>query len=168
MRILLVMAQSLDGKIARNPLDAIGWTEAADKTHFAELTKKIGLVVMGANTFDRLGKALPDRKNIVLSDSPEKYPPSTDDLVFTDLPIPELIKNLEGDGFSELALIGGREINGAFARRQLIDEVFLTISPLLFGKGLSLFPEDIAMDLKLIKSSPLGENSLLLHYSVVK
>lgn len=168
MRILLVMAQSLDGKIARDPLDPVDWTEPEDKGHFARLTREIGLVVMGSRTFERIGKALPYRKNIVLTRFPEESPPSTEDLVFTGLPIPDLIQNLEGKGYSELVLMGGREINGAFARLHLIDEIFLTVSPLLFGKGLSLFPEDIAMELTLLTMHPLGKNSLLLHYAVKK
>ncbi|MDL2286300.1 dihydrofolate reductase family protein [Desulfococcaceae bacterium OttesenSCG-928-F15] len=168
MRILLVMAQSLDGKIARDSMDPIDWTEPEDKGHFAELTRKIGLVLMGSRTFERMGKALAGRKNIVLTHSPEKKPPSTEDLLFTDLPIPGLIRKLEDEGYSELALMGGREVNGAFARLNLIDEIYLTLSPLLFGKGLSLFPEDIAMELTLLSVRPLGKNSLLLHYAVEK
>lgn len=168
MRILLVMAQTLDGKIARNPTDPVDWTEPEDKGHFARLTREIGLVAMGFRTFESIGKALPGRKNIVLTHPQKQPPPSTDDLLFTDMPIPELIRNLQAQGFSKLALAGGRETNGAFARLGLIDEIYLTLSPFFFGKGLSLFPEDIALELRLLSMKPLGKNSLLLHYAVEK
>jgi dihydrofolate reductase len=166
LRIVLVMAQTLDGRIARGPDDPVDWTEAADKAHFSALTRRLGLVFMGSSTFDAMGGPLPFRKNVVFTRFPERRPPSSEDLLFTSETVETVLERFAEAGYKEAALIGGGRLNGAFARAGRIDAVFVTLSPLFFGEGPTLFPEDIAMDLKLVDVSPLGENSLVLHYRV--
>ncbi|MBF0204054.1 MAG: dihydrofolate reductase, partial [Desulfamplus sp.] len=67
MKVILVMAMTLDGKIARHSMEPVDWTGKADKKKFVEITKKAGAVIMGSTTFDTIGKRLPNRKNIVMT-----------------------------------------------------------------------------------------------------
>jgi riboflavin biosynthesis pyrimidine reductase len=48
----------------------------------------------------------------------------------------------------------------------LVDELWLTIEPLAFGQGISLFgDEPIKLDLALLECRRLGEHAVLLRYS---
>jgi dihydrofolate reductase len=71
-------------------------------------------------------------------------------------------------GFAEVALIGGSNINTFFAKENLIDELWITIEPIIFGKGLNLFTQEIRMDLEILSIENLNKNTLLLKYKVMR
>ena len=163
MKIILIMAQSLDGKISRSSEEFIDWTGSADKKMFAEITKRAGVIIMGSKTFDTIGKPLPGRKNIVLTRNTQRKSESPN-LIYTDKQPQELIQQLEKEGYSEAAVVGGAQINTLFARENLIDEYLITVAPTIFGQGLSLFTEALDIDLELVASTVLEKKFLLLKY----
>lgn len=189
MKLTLLLALTLDGKIAKDSDHFPDWTEKADKKLFVETTKRAGVLIMGSKTFDTIGKPLPGRKNIVLThDAPDRYkkmrgkvftgvekewvPVWIDDpekdLVVTSCFPRQILQRLEKEGFTEAILIGGATINTLFAKENLIDEIIVTISPKIFGSGLSLFDESVSMELELENVERLGQNSLTLKYKVLK
>lgn len=87
---------------------------------------------------------------------------------FTREPAAELVNRLSGEGIGRCALLGGGVINGLFLAAGLVDEVWITVEPLLFGEGrpLAVGRLDVALTLK--ESSILGGNTLLLKYEVVR
>ncbi|PIE65654.1 MAG: dihydrofolate reductase [Desulfobacterales bacterium] len=167
MRTMLIIAQTLDGKIARNADECIDWTGKADKKMFMELTKRAGVIIMGARTYDTIGKPLPGRKNIVLTRNPEKTG-NHPDLVFTRKTPKALLKDLEKEGYTEAAVVGGEQINTLFAEDGLIDEFIITVAPKIFGRGLSLFNASLDIDLTLESSTILENEYLLLRYTKKK
>lgn len=73
------------------------------------------------------------------------------------------------DKVDTLFLVGGGEINSAFAKQGLIDEVVLTIEPHILGKGINLFAhENFMLNLKLEQSETLEGNRLRIRYKVIK
>ena len=46
---------------------------------------------------------------------------------------------LEGRGYSEAVMAGGAGANALFLKAGLVDEIWLTIEPLVFGTGIDLF-----------------------------
>ncbi|TWI70297.1 dihydrofolate reductase [Desulfobotulus alkaliphilus] len=166
IRVSLVMARTLDGRTARSLNDPLDWTEAADKAHFSALTRRMGLVLMGSKTFDAMGGPLPGRKNVVFTRFPESRVSVSGDLAFTSGSVDAVLDGLAAEGYGEAALIGGSRLNTAFAKAGRIHELFVTVSPLIFGAGPGLFSEHIPMDLLLVNAEPLGFGSLLLHYRV--
>ena len=82
MEVILVMAMTLDGKIARDSLEPVDWTGKADKQYFVQVTRKAGVVIMGSRTFDTIGKPLPGRKNIVMTRNKDRKSQAKN-LVFT-------------------------------------------------------------------------------------
>lgn len=68
MQVAIVVARARNGVIgARNDLP---WRLPADLKHFRKVT--IGNpVIMGRRTWESIGKALPDRRNIVITRNPE-------------------------------------------------------------------------------------------------
>lgn len=167
MKVILLMTITLDGRIALDSEHKADWSEKADKKIFVELTKRAGVIIMGSRTYDTIGSPLSGRKNIVLTR--DKSRASTEaNLVFTDQTPAEIVSSLEKEGFEEAVLIGGQSVNTLFAQVKLIDQIVVTISPLVFGRGLSLFDETISMHLRLQTLEKLGDNSLIASYAVLK
>lgn len=170
VKVTLVMVQTLDGVIARDSEELVDWSSKEDKKHFREVTQRIGCLISGSSSFDTFPKPWRDRETIVLTSRPEEYKEKYSDypnLHFMSAESPEeVIRKVEELGFSEVALIGGSKINTFFAKEHFLDEIYLTIEPVLFGKGLNLFTEELELDLKLLSVENLNEDTLLLKYRV--
>ena len=167
LKVTCLMALTLDGRIAKDSDHFPDWTEKADKKLFVQVTKRCGVMIMGSKTYDTIGNPLPGRKNIVLTRDKERVS-NFENLIFTDKTPDQLLKNLKQEGYTEVALIGGTQINSLFAKAGLIDELELTITPVIFGEGLSLFTPEVNMDLELLETKPLGTNSVYVRYRVKK
>jgi dihydrofolate reductase len=161
-RVFIIAAMSADGFIAKDEHHPAIWTSKADKKRFVELTKRAGVVVMGSTTYKTLQRPLIDRVNIVYSKNH----------VFEGVEMTQedprvLINKLEERGFKEVAICGGSYIYSMFMKAGLVDTLYLTVEPIVFGKGISLFNEDLSYHLKLV-SSQMSESggSLLLEYRV--
>lgn len=160
------MALTADGKIGKHAAHFPDWSGKEDKQLFKHITQKAGVIIMGSNTYDTIGKPLPNRKNVILTRYPEKRQ-NRDNLIFADRPAQDILKDLAQEGFSEAVLIGGAKINSLFAKAGRIDEIILTYSPLIFGTGLSVFSEDIQLDLELKQVKQIGKNLIYVKYKVL-
>lgn len=165
MDVIMLMAATVDGKIARNANELVDWTGKADKKYFVRVTRKAGAMIMGSRTFDTIGRALPDRKNIVMTrDKTRKS--DADNLVFTDQAPEEILAGLGAEGYTQVALIGGAVVNSLFAKANLITQIHLTLVPKIFGAGLSLFNLEMDRELQLLESREIDDGHLLLIYGV--
>jgi dihydrofolate reductase len=167
MKVTLLMALTLDGKIAKDSNHYPDWTGKEDKKLFAGISKKAGVVIMGSKTFDTFGKPLPKRKNIVLTRNKNRKS-EWENLVYTAKKPSEILKDLEAENNSNVILAGGATINSLFAREKLINKIIVTVSPKIFGYGISLFTEDISMDLELEAVERVSPNLVCLKYKVIK
>jgi len=165
MNVILLMAMTLDGKIAKNDHHFPDWTGSADKQLFVEITKKAGVMIMGSKTFDAIGKPLPERKNIVMTRDRSRRSVGTE-LIFTDQSPASILKNLDKMGYTEVVLAGGSIVNSLFARANLIDEIIITVAPRVFGTGISFFADEMDLQLELVAVETLGRDHVLLHYRV--
>lgn len=171
MKVTLVMATTADGKIAKDKEHIADWTSKEDKKFFVEKTKECKVMIMGMTTYQTIGRPLPGRLTIVYTRNPNapELQPQPGVLEYTNLGARELLAQLEKRGFAEVALVGGGTINAMFLREKLIDDIYLSIEPYVFGAGLSVFaeaPADVALDL--IEVSKLSEQVVLLHYRLKK
>lgn len=161
------MAITADGKIAKYADHPATWTSKADKKIFVEETKKAGVIVMGQTTYNTIGRPLPERLNVVLTQKPDPVKNIPGSLEFTNTPPRQLADELKKRGFETIILGGGATVNGLFLNENLIDEVWLTIEPKLFGEGLQLFKGvDADVDLKLLEIKKLDENVLQVRYQI--
>jgi len=168
MEVILLMASTVDGKIARDSSQVVDWTGKADKKYYVELTKKAGVMIMGSKTYDTIGKPLPGRLNVVMTRDKSRQS-DQDNLIFTDLSPAKILEDLERKGYTSVALVGGSVVNTLFIRDNLITQVHLTLVPRLFGSGLSLFapPLELDLDLSLESTKDLGSGHILLIYHLV-
>ncbi len=167
MKVTLLMAITLDGRTGKDTRHFVDWTDREDKRLFVETTMKAGAIIMGSRTYDTIGYPLPGRKNIILTRNPDRKS-SFDNLVFTGKTPRMILADLEAEGYSQVILAGGPNINSLFAREGLVDEIIVTISPKIFGFGTSLFTEDIAMELELKYLEKKGKHIVCIAYDVIK
>lgn len=148
MKITLAAVSSINGKITRGEeLTIYSWTSPEDQKLFFSQIKKHNLVVMGANTYESNRKIIKLEENklrIVITRSPIKYKNQEKKglLEFTSENPANLVQRLSSLGYKQMLLAGGGEINSFFLKEGLVDEIYLTIEPKIFGLGKSLFTED--------------------------
>lgn len=167
MRVLLLAAMTLDGKIARTHVDFVNWSSKEDKRLFMQTTKAAGVLILGHNTYKTLSAPLPGRLHIVLTRSPAEQTPIPGVVEFTAADPPTLLADLAARGYTTAVLGGGGGVNRLFLAHDLVDEVWLTIEPVIFGTGVALFEgEPFERRAHLIHQEPLGPGGVHLRYSL--
>jgi dihydrofolate reductase len=157
---------SLDGFIAHTKDEHIDWTSKEDKAHFVRLTKQMGAVIMGNNTYkmyDNPEQPMAERFVVVMSrdDYEDKQ-----NVIFRKDDPQSVLNELAKRGYEEVALIGGGHVNASFLEAGLVDELSITITPHIFGEGVPLFAGNVEAELELLDSKPLGPGEILNHYRV--
>lgn len=178
-QVFIIVATSADGFIAQDTYQAsTHWTSKEDNELFHRLTKEAGVVVMGETTYSTIpAKYLPmsDRLNIVYShlsrdELVAKYKIEankvTDEtLRVTSLPQEELVEELMKEGRDKIAVCGGSSIYTQFLQSGLVNKLYITIEPIIFGDGIKLFNRAVEQKLKLVKSKKLNDQgSMLMEY----
>jgi dihydrofolate reductase len=157
----IIAAISADGFIARDSHHPAFWTSKEDKKRFVELTKRAGVVVMGSTTFKTLPRPLAERVNIVYTRTKQIEGVET-----TQEDPKILIDRLEAKGFTEVAICGGSEIYNLFLKEKLVRKIYLTIEPIVFGKGMTMFKDEMNYRLELMNLTKTEGGSVMLEYNV--
>jgi dihydrofolate reductase len=138
---------SIDGYIADsdNKLDFLSCVPNPDNDDlgFSELIDRVDAVVMGRNTYETVlgfGGEWPYSKPVfvcsrTIQDVPEELRGRVS--VINGSPN-EITKTLNKRGLRDLYIDGGRTIQG-FLEADMIDEIILSIVPILLGGGFPLF-----------------------------
>ncbi len=177
MEIIAIAATTLDGYIAKLEEPGIAFTSEADKKWFPETIKEFPVKLMGSTTFEeakegilRSVKAGTTNRIIVLTRSPEKYAQyqQPGSLEFTDTTPKMIVEELKEQGYDKVAHLGGGQIYSLFLEAGLIDQLWITLEPLVFGKGIPLFSEETHKSFNLLGVENLSDNTLLLKYETVK
>ncbi|MFA5888925.1 MAG: dihydrofolate reductase family protein [Candidatus Paceibacterota bacterium] len=165
VKVFIITAITLDGFISQETTQtSMAWTSGTDKKHFIEVTKRAGVIVMGLTTFQTIGKPLPNRLNIVYA------PTETPQIIgveITQKPPKDLLLDLESRGYEEVAICGGSSIYTMFMETGLVDTIYATMEPRIFGSGIKLFNKAIDKKLSLVNITKLSDNVVLLEYKVI-
>jgi dihydrofolate reductase len=159
LHTFIIAAMTADGYIARDAHHLASWTSKEDKKFFVERTKQAGVMVMGSHTYETIGKPMPGRLTIVYSRS-KKY----EGVEMTQLEPRALLEDLERRGYKEVAICGGANIYTMFIKAGVVNTLYITVEPVIFGGGIGLFTEKLDVDLKLASSKKLSDNVVLLEY----
>lgn len=166
IKAFIIVAQTMDGFIAKNK-DQIStsWSSQEDKKRFVTLTKRAGVVVMGSNTYETFKKPLKERLNIIYSRSKNYEGTETT----SDEPV-ELLKKLEERGYKEVAICGGSEIYTKFINSGVVETIYMTIEPIIFGDGIKMFKGTLLNDipLELVSSEITPTGTIFCEYKVIK
>ncbi len=180
MQVVLIAALTSDGFSAREKNEiSTHWTSREDARWFAQKTKEIGLCVMGRTTYQTIGRPLPDRSTIILTSQPSLF--ETDHISSLDQisgPIPSLatsnmdpkslVAELTQRNYPAVAICGGSSVYTQFMQAGLVNTLFLTIEPVIFGQGIKLFNESIDAKLSLIQTHHLSDQTIVQELAVVQ
>ena len=172
-KLVLFIATSLDGYIATED-DSLDWLFKVDgegDNGYSDFYETVDTVIMGRRTYDWLleqelesfpyeGKECYVFSRTVSQDNENVKFFSGDVVDFTNL-----LKNKEG---KNIWVMGGGDLIHSFTKEKLVDELIITVSPVIIGKGIPLFKEvDFETELTL-KSIKRYNQFAELHYEVKK
>jgi len=155
------IAISRDGYIAREDGD-IDWLDKANSAvpvgedcGFAKFMRSIGALVMGRKSYEKVLSfgvwPYGDTPVIVQSRKPIEFPPDAPSSVSHSSESPsDLFERLNREGIERVYIDGGTTIQ-RFLQAEIIDEITLTVIPVLIGSGIPLFGslrEDITLSHK--------------------
>jgi dihydrofolate reductase len=167
-KIILYIAASLDGYIARETGD-VDWLPMNTDSGYDEFYKSIDTIIMGKKTYDQIltfGEyPYKGKKSFVFSrdDSLTK-----DENVEFASNVEEFARKLASHHSKEnIWLVGGSELFSAFLQHKLVNEVILSVIPIVLGNGISLF-QNINQEVKLELMKTTKYCGLVeLHYKIL-
>lgn len=169
MKVVLYMAMTLDGFVAKKDGDS-DWVSPVDSKIFEQKIHEAGCIILGRKTFEQYqGELYPVAGvlNIILTTN-KRIKFNQPNVIYVLTPL-EATKLAQEKGYDNALLIGGGTTNGLFLKENLIDEIFLTIYPLIFGNGIKLFANiEKETYLKLVSQKDIGEGLNQLHYRILK
>ena len=167
MKVIAIAAITADGMIARHAQHRTDWTSKADKQMFAAASRKAGVIVLGRATFATFPRPLKDRLHIVMTTHPEAAASTPGVVEYTAAAPAEILRNLEARHFAEVIIGGGASVYRQFIEAGLVDELWLTVEPVLFGEGISLLGAG-ALDIRmrLLEAAPLSDATMQLKYAL--
>ena len=174
MKKVLVFVASLDGKITRwGETHVKRWSSEEDKQYYKKTVDDSSLTVMGSSTFDvESQKPTSTHHVIVMTRTPAKYKDREiiGRLEFTNQTPAQLVAHYEKEGLKQMVIVGGAHIATSFFKEKLIDELWLTIEPKIFGTGGSfVINENLDIELKLLSVEKVNERgTLITKYTVIK
>ncbi|HLO05316.1 MAG TPA: dihydrofolate reductase family protein [Terriglobales bacterium] len=147
-RVTLHMVSSLDGFIARKDnsiswLDSTGVYEAGvsiSEEEAALFVKGIDCYVLGSRTYDHaleLGWPYGDTPTVVVTG--REWPPARKSVEFYSGDLKTLVDVKLAPRYRNIWLVGGAMLCQRFLELGLVDQIKLTIAPVLLGEGLRLF-----------------------------
>ncbi len=145
--LTLHMVASLDGFIAKKD-NSVSWLEDSGDVYekgvsyesAAETVKAIDCFVLGSRTYEHaleLGWPYGDTPTIVVTS--RELPSTRKSVEFHSGDLKRLVSEVLAPRFRNIWLVGGAMLCQDFLRLGLIDEIRLSIVPVLLGEGLSLF-----------------------------
>jgi len=143
-KLSLYIATSIDGYIAR-PDGSVAWLEDIpnpDKSDFgySDFIKTVDTTLMGGATYRQIltfgDWPYKDKRNFVFSRSTDLEHPYAS---FINEDVVAFTEELKSGKGKDIWLIGGAEINNLLLQNDLIDEIILSIAPVVLGDGIPLF-----------------------------
>jgi dihydrofolate reductase len=170
VKITLLAVVTIDGKLARDEHHFVDWSSPEDKKLFFSTTRKAGVLIIGHNTFRTFTSPLPGRLHVVLTRDTSDKADIAGVVEYTDKSPHEIVSGLEARGYSEVVMAGGAVANALFLKAGLVNEIWLTVEPVIFGTGIDLFRgAEFDLHASLISVEQLNEGGTVhLKYRVNK
>jgi dihydrofolate reductase len=145
--VTLHMVSSLDGFIAKKD-NTVSWLDSSGDVYEGgvsegsaeEFIKAIGCFVLGSRTYEhalQLGWPYGDTPTVVITK--RELPPTRKSVEFYTGDLKRLVDVILTPRYESIWLVGGAMLCQSFLRLGLVDEIRLSITPILLGDGLRLF-----------------------------
>lgn len=167
-KVTLNLAISLDGHISRVDGAVDFLTELPQDSEvaieFNTFLKSIRSIIMGRLSYEKTKSfgtyPFSDKDTYVLS----RVHKEDNDVYYTDKDITKLVEELKPKG--DIWLFGGSNVITQFINLKLVDELYVTIAPIIIGKGIPLF-KDIIGDIELELVNTIYDSEMVtLKYNV--
>jgi dihydrofolate reductase len=146
------------------------WTSPEDKQFYVDTIKRTRAVVMGLRTFQTFTRYPKGLKFVLYTSKPEDFVNPKPHLIETWATKEDpktVIETLAREGYEEVAICGGASIYTMFLKAGLVDQLDLTIEPVMFGRGVPLLSEEVNVQLELAEAKNLSAQTLLHTYRPV-
>jgi dihydrofolate reductase len=165
-KFVAYVAATVDGRISLSKTTLPDWTSKEDWQFFQKQLKTVDAVIAGHNTYRAAKVHLDKRTTYVFSHAFPIFK-QKGSVVFLD-PSTTLLEKMFGQ-YKTVAIVGGARVYQTMLDAKLLDELYVTIEPLLFGRGTEMFSGGTTPSkLKLISVRKLNAGgTLLVHYSIV-
>ena len=144
--VTLHVVSSLDGFIAKND-NSVSWLESPADVYEAGISEdsagegiKIDCFVLGSRTYEhalQLGWPYGDTPTVVTTS--RELPSTRKSVEFYSGDLKRLVEEILAPRYENIWLVGGAMLCQSFLRLGLVDEIRLSIAPVMLGDGLSLF-----------------------------
>lgn len=169
-KIILYIATSLDGYIAREDHD-ISWLSIVENSEedygYTRFVEDIDTIIMGRKTYDKVnsfGIEFPhkEKKCYVISRTKTGFDQNVE---YYSGSLEDLIADLKNKDGRDIFVDGGAEIVNELLRINLIDELVISIVPILLGSGIRLFQDGRPEQrLKLLRSKEFVSGLVQMWY----
>jgi len=171
-KLSLFIASSLDGYIAK-PNDDLSFLKLVEKEGedygYAEFTANIDTILLGRKTYDYVLKEIGtshydngQREVYVITRTAR---PGVGRTTFYKGNLTELVQRLKSEPGKNIYCDGGAEIVNELLKCDLIDEMIISVVPILLGNGTRLFKDNRPGQLLELVSAKTFESGLTqLHY----
>jgi dihydrofolate reductase len=152
-KVVLGLGISLDGYIARKD-DSVDWLSMDWDYDWTAFFKTIDVILMGRKSWDVARGLNPKKKKKSKSKASNPYGEMETYVFSRELKdsgvegvevisdnLKEFIANLKAKEGKNIWLSGGGQLAKSFLDEDLVDEIYLGVTPLLLGAGRPLFPE---------------------------
>ena len=174
MKTILIFVSTLDGKITKwGEPHVSSWSSHQDQDYYKKVLNESRLIVMGSNTFNAdTFKPSANHQLIIMTRHRDKYKnlEISGQIEFTKESPNELTVRFNSNGHQQMLVVGGPHIATSFLKEQLIDELWLTFEPKIFGRGGNFVTEiNLDINLHLIHCEKVNEQgTLITKYAVLK
>lgn len=171
--LILYIASSLDGFIA-GPDDDLSFLSRVEQEGedygYAAFMQQVDTVLVGRRTYDKVMSMVPVFPHAHLETwvITRTARPSLGKLNFYTGDIPSLVHTLKSRAGQTIFCDGGAQLIHSLLTAQLVDEIILSIVPVLLGKGIRLFTDSFPeQSLQLLSSRSFTSGLVQLHYRVL-
>lgn len=164
-RYIAFVAASVDGRISLTDKMLPDWTSKEDWRFFQRSLSRVDAVVVGRNTYQAAADRLRKRNTFVFSNR-LKTLKHRGNVTFIN-PAYVNLAQLFGE-YNNVAVLGGGAVYRFMLENGLLDEIFVTIEPLIFGRGKEMFAGGAkTTQLRLLSIKRLNRaGTILLHYEI--
>ena len=170
-KVVLYIAMSLDGYIA-GPDDDLGFLSAVEQQGedygYGTFIKTVDTVLVGRKTYDKVLSMVnyfphaKDKEVFILTRTPR---PAEGSITFYSGELAELIEQLKSKEGKNIFVDGGAEVVQQLLAENLIDEMYISVIPVLLGAGIPLFRQGLPQQpLQLQRATAFEKGLVQLHY----
>lgn len=163
----LIVAITIDGKIAAHPDHMSDWTSKEDKEFLRSILSESEAIVIGNTTYKMYQPALSKRNCIVFSRAVPENNSENKNLTYFNPELQSIEKYIADQKYQSVAILGGTQIYSYFLENNLLTDLYITVEPIIFGQGLDLFKTKNYVEKRFVlrETTTLNsQGSLVLHY----